>query len=531
MALRVTQGMMYGASVQGMNKTLAAYMESNLQSSSQKKINRPSDNPTGAAQVIASRNQLNTLVRYQSNINMANGWLSTIDYNLVGNSQGSVQAILTAIKGLDLQGSTGTVGEDNRHQIASSLREYYQQLLTMANESFNGSYVFGGHKTDTPPYAQGMAVDCLDPNNGAANSVGSGYFHVEGSSAYTVLIQAVGGGAPGTQVDAKDAAYRYSDDGGKTWNDCVVTPGQPSNQDKTGTGTPQCIIQAGGVSVAISDETKQVTIVDPANEHSKDNGTWLYVRPTAIYQGDDHDTQVVASYGATASGTAEGNFVRDVAVRIDDVSGGFITYSYSLDDGSNWTQTKAPAVLSGVPPTYNLPVPGGYLNLDALPTAGNQFNIHPHHADINLQISDTSSITINMVGKDVFGGLYNYPGDGIKNPVPVTGQANLFEVIGRLIGFAETNSQDGFQRAMDEVSEVMSVIVTKGAVAGGREDRLMASSSGITGQIYNEEERLSTVEDVDVTELMTRLAQQQMAYNSVLKSSSMIMQMSLVNFL
>ena len=35
-----------------MNKSLADYMESNLQSSSQKKINRPSDDPTGAGRVL-----------------------------------------------------------------------------------------------------------------------------------------------------------------------------------------------------------------------------------------------------------------------------------------------------------------------------------------------------------------------------------------------------------------------------------------------------------------------------------------------
>ncbi len=42
---------------------------------------------------------------------------------------------------------------------------------------------------------------------------------------------------------------------------------------------------------------------------------------------------------------------------------------------------------------------------------------------------------------------------------------------------------------------------------------------------------MSAVEDVDFSELMTRLAQEQLIYNSVLKSSSMIMQMNLSNFL
>ena len=89
MALRVTQGMMYGSSVRGMNKTLSDLMESNLQATTQKRINRPSDDPAGSGRVISYRADLNTLVRYKSNVDQATGWLSTIDTTLAGND-GSV---------------------------------------------------------------------------------------------------------------------------------------------------------------------------------------------------------------------------------------------------------------------------------------------------------------------------------------------------------------------------------------------------------------------------------------------------------
>ncbi len=42
---------------------------------------------------------------------------------------------------------------------------------------------------------------------------------------------------------------------------------------------------------------------------------------------------------------------------------------------------------------------------------------------------------------------------------------------------------------------------------------------------------MSNIEDVDLATLMTDLANQQLAYEAVLKSSSMIMKMSLVNYL
>ena len=42
---------------------------------------------------------------------------------------------------------------------------------------------------------------------------------------------------------------------------------------------------------------------------------------------------------------------------------------------------------------------------------------------------------------------------------------------------------------------------------------------------------MSTLEDVNLTELMVRLTQQQMAYQTTLQSSSMIMGLSLANYI
>ena len=47
----------------------------------------------------------------------------------------------------------------------------------------------------------------------------------------------------------------------------------------------------------------------------------------------------------------------------------------------------------------------------------------------------------------------------------------------------------------------------------------------------DQQELLSNVEDIDLTELLTNLTRQQMTYSMVLQSSSMIMQLNLSNFL
>ena len=525
MALRVTQGLMYNSFVGGMNRTLSDLMESNIQSTSQKKVNRPSDDPVAAGRILASRGTLDKLSTYDGNIKMAMGWLNLAD-NILAAGDGSVQTVLTRIKTLATDMASGDVTAENRLQTSYEVRTLFQQIVGLANTSYAGNQIFGGHKTKQPSYVEGLAVTCLEGGGGTINEA---QFHVEGAAARTVVIQVTDG------ADAESATYRYSEDGGATWVE-GLTMTQPLNADGSGT-----LDLGNGIKITVNDPSLSVTPVDISNDHSNDNGTWMYVRPTAIYQGDDHDTQVSYSYGTSAAATPEGHFSRDVAVRIDTIDGTAtpptITYSYSVDDGSNWTQATAPY------DSASLPVPGGYLNFDPsdMPVEGNQFIIHPHRADIKYQIGDDDYITVNMVGKDIFGGYYNYPGDRIDPddptsdlidyPVRVDGQPNLFETIGDLIAALETNSQQGVQESLPKLEEAMTLLLTRVAEVGGRENRLITSQAAIVMRTYSEEDNLSNIEDVDVTELMTRLAQQQVAYNSVLKSSSMIMQMSLVNFL
>lgn len=541
MALRVTQGIMYSSFVNNMNMTLSAYMESNIQSSSQKRVNRPSDDPVSAGRILDSRNTLSRLSLYEENTKTAMGWLGLAD-NILGSGDGSVLNVLSLIKSLDIQTSTGTINQENRLEVASAIRQYMSQLVSLANTEYGDQHIFAGQKTSQAPYSEALGVTLKDPE-GNLDGV---RFHAQGASESTVLITPVSSGA------ADSVGYMFSSDGGRTWLPATVAP------NTAGTG---CVIDTGiGVTVEISDASRIVThtytaaeLADPDELLKTGEGTWIYVRPTAVYTGDDNSTQVTSAYWSASAntnleGTASGHFTRDVAVRLDSVDSAAtpprLYYSFSTDNGSNWTAASTPMPTSGNEPV-SLPVPGGYLTvgemtsagpppvytLPAAGDAGTQFIIHPHRADINFQIGDSDNITMNMVGTDIFGGLYNRP-ENTAYPYaePVSG-ANMFETLGQLVAGLETNDEAMVSRCLTELEDVMSVVRTRVAEVGGRENRLIVTQAALVMRSYTEEDNLSQMEDVDVTELMTRLAQQQIAYNSVLKSSSMIMQMSLVNFL
>ena len=186
----------------------------------------------------------------------------------------------------------------------------------------------------------------------------------------------------------------------------------------------------------------------------------------------------------------------------------------------------------------SLNLPGGVLTLAAAGgnqlQAGNMFVVRPRKALIGFDISPTERIVVNGIGKNVFGGVYQDPASNAARPVVIagtSGASNLFETVGKLVGFLETNNQSGVQQCLADLRSSSQTILNYAADVGARENRLLVAEGVLDNLKYNQTEQLSNVEDVDLTELMTRIAQQQLAYQSVLKSTSMIMNLSLMNYL
>ncbi len=514
MVMRVTQRGMYSDMISRMNTTLAQLMESNNQSSSQKKINSPSDDPIGTVRVLNGRDTLSSLTQYSENISMAEGWLSLADSTMT-----SVSTVVTSIKELAEQAATGTLTDDNREQISYELRELFEQLISLANTTYSGNSLFAGQKTDTAAFTEGL---WLTTNDDALSDVS---FSISGDSDSTVLVQFSESGELSTQP-----AFRYSTDGGTTWTDGTYSATAPTGMARLELGEGLYIDMDSTATVTASADTDD------------SDGTWLWIRPTAIYQGDDADTSEVDPVsGSGILATSDGTFESNVVVRVDDdvdlsVSGAPFTYSYSTDGGLTWVEGNTSSVIASG--AAILPVPGGLLKLTADSSttiaAGDQYVIRPRTAYIEVQISSAQTITLNGVGKDIFGGLYADPDSGgTLEAVTIDGSldANLFEVVGKLVGYLETNNQEGCQECLDALTDSQQTILNYAADVGGRENRLTAAETFLENLQANTEEQISNTEDVDLAALLVKISQQELAYQAVLESSSTIMGLSLMDYL
>jgi flagellar hook-associated protein 3 FlgL len=125
---------------------LATYQE---QLSSQKKVNRVSDDPVAAKQSMRYRTEKNEADKYLDNINKATAFMSATDSSLAEMSQ-----VLDAVKGLAVQGANGTQDAGSRQALAQSVDSYLTRLVDLGNTVHDGRYIFSGTSVLQQPFAK-----------------------------------------------------------------------------------------------------------------------------------------------------------------------------------------------------------------------------------------------------------------------------------------------------------------------------------------------------------------------------------------
>lgn len=159
----------------------ADIFKSSEQLSTQKRINRPSDDPEGARTVLSYRSALDRIDQYKANISTGQQMLKHAEITL-----SSAKDLIDQAKQLALQGNNSTLGTDGRLAIAEQIKQISQQLLGYANTEINGQYLFSGFKSDTKPFS----LDSNFPNPSTATYAGdTNLKSLEIAEGQTVQIQ------------------------------------------------------------------------------------------------------------------------------------------------------------------------------------------------------------------------------------------------------------------------------------------------------------------------------------------------------
>jgi flagellar hook-associated protein 3 FlgL len=116
-------------------------------------VNVPSDNPAAAAVLVRNADQTSQADQFQRSIGGIQGEIQNADAALNSVTTSLQQAIT-----LGVEGANGTNNSADRAAIAIQVQGIQSQLLSLANLSYQGNYVFAGTATQTAPYV-------LDPTS------------------------------------------------------------------------------------------------------------------------------------------------------------------------------------------------------------------------------------------------------------------------------------------------------------------------------------------------------------------------------
>src|SRR5271165_737893 len=110
-------------------------------------VNQLSDNPAAAAEVTLNHAQVSQDTQYLQNITNLTAQSNTIDSTL-----SSVVTAVTQAISLGVEGANGTQSSADRQATVQQLTGIRDQVLSLANQTYQGSFLFAGTATSTQPF-------------------------------------------------------------------------------------------------------------------------------------------------------------------------------------------------------------------------------------------------------------------------------------------------------------------------------------------------------------------------------------------
>ncbi|MGA9464605.1 MAG: flagellar hook-associated protein FlgL, partial [Terracidiphilus sp.] len=150
------------AALQQSQSTLNTALE---QVSTGKSVNEPSDNPAAAADMVQNTMESSNVDQYTKNVTGELSMVQSADSAL-----SSVVTSLTQAVTLGTEGANGTNSTANQQAIAQQVQGILASVVTQANLSYQGTYLFGGTASTTTPYTADSSAPSGYTYNGNNNT-------------------------------------------------------------------------------------------------------------------------------------------------------------------------------------------------------------------------------------------------------------------------------------------------------------------------------------------------------------------------
>ncbi len=502
--MRVTNSMISNNSQIHIGNAKTELMRREDQYTTQKKIQRPSDDPTVAIRSLQLRTTYAQLEQYsEKNIKDALDWMDTTESALK-----SINGILENMKGYLNQGANDPLDTKQRNSVLSVLQQYAKSVFEdNANADLSGRYMFTGYRTDTSllftektenleyeinEHFDTTNIDTIKVVTGGAN-------YADGTSASTYA----------TQIPVENATYRIQ----LAYDNCSDTKITGSTQ------TDDVTITFSGGTIGTTPEavTANVLSSTDTNAYAPASGTnYLYdtgeliLSEAAYKRMQETGAKLDITYAKKEFEEGdirpemyfECNCYDTIKQPIEplhyaDPSDQAIRYEVNFSQlGVVNTQAKD-AISTDI-----------YRAIDYIANMVNQVDaVDRKIADVEKKITNSTDQTeINNLTK-------------------------LKEMLEQEKKLREGAMQQSFSKGLSMVDRTQDILNVAIADLGSRYNRFELTDDKLGDQMIDTEKKLSNNEDVDIADAYINLTQADNLYQASLSATAKILGNSLLNYI
>jgi flagellar hook-associated protein 3 FlgL len=146
--MRIADKMKYNQVYENVHKNRSEMYDLQNQAATQKRINKPSDDPLSATRVLGARTEERGNSQFIKNITNVKSFLEFTDQSLAELSDSLVRAKELALA----QSTDAGASDETRRVTANEVSEIFHQAVQIGNRKLGERFIFGGFKTQDNPF-------------------------------------------------------------------------------------------------------------------------------------------------------------------------------------------------------------------------------------------------------------------------------------------------------------------------------------------------------------------------------------------
>ena len=512
MPIRISDNYLSQILVSDLNNSLGRMLELQRQAGTMQRINDFADDPRAVGAIQRYNSLIAANTQYLRNVTR-----STVVVEASDTALQDMSDLLAGVRELALRESNASANSVSRTVAAGEVDILIDRLMSLLNTSVEGNYVFGGTRTDTPPFVRNGSTVVYQGNEEdlvvrtGPDSLQT--LNIPGSEFMGTRSATLGG--------TQDLAPRLA--GTTLLSDISLGAGWESGsiQIRDGAGGQWTVNLSGASTLDDVIATINTATGGAVTASLRADGSGLQldgVGPIVVDEvGDGQTATTLGINGTSAAGTFLGRDIRpavDAGTLLTDIAaldGSLPLGVIEVEAGGVITTVdfSAATTLGDLQTTFAAAMPGYELRLDV--------------SGISVVSGSTDTFVIRNSGAPDTASLLGIEGTG----TPV----RMFGLLEDLKTALQANDPDAIRGTLVEVEALEQMIQSQIIRVGGRQQSLEWAEGLLMQRDTQLQAKLSVERDADVAQVSADLARAEMSYQSSLMVTSKLFQSNLMMYL